>query len=77
MGVRGGRDWEFGISKCKLVYIGWINKKVILNSMGNYIQYPVINCNGNNMKMNISMYITESFCYLAEFNTTLQIEYIP
>ena len=22
----GGKDWEFGISKCKLLHIGWINK---------------------------------------------------
>ena len=41
----GGKDWEFGISRCKLVYIGWINNKVLLYSPGNYIQYPVINHN--------------------------------
>ena len=23
---REGKDWEVGISRCKLVYIGWINK---------------------------------------------------
>ena len=39
-------DWEFGISRCKLLYIGWINNKGILYSTRNYIQYPVINCNG-------------------------------
>ena len=42
----GGRDWEFGISRCKLLCIGWINSKVLLYSTGNYIQYPVINHNG-------------------------------
>ena len=42
----GGKDWEFGISRCKLLYIGWINSKVLLYSTGNYIQYPVINHNG-------------------------------
>ena len=41
----GGREWEFGISKGKLLYIGWINK-VLLYSTGNYIQYPVTNRNG-------------------------------
>ena len=41
----GGMGWEFGISRCKLVYIGWINNKVLLYSTGNYIQYPVINHN--------------------------------
>ena len=38
-----GKDWEFGINRCKLLYIGWINNKVLLYSTGNYIQYPVIN----------------------------------
>ena len=41
-----GKDWEFGISRCKLLYIEWINNKVLLYSTGNYIQYPVINHNG-------------------------------
>ena len=41
-----GKNWEFGISRCKLLYIGWINNKVLLYSTGNYIQYPVINHNG-------------------------------
>ena len=42
----GGMDWEFGISRCKLLYIEWINNKVLLYSERNYIQYPVINHNG-------------------------------
>ena len=41
-----GGDWEFGISRCKLVHIGWINNKVLLYSTGNYIQYPMISHNG-------------------------------
>ena len=45
-GVWGGMDWEFGVSRCKLLYIQWINNKVLLYSTGNYIQYPVINQNG-------------------------------
>ena len=41
------QDWEFGISRCKLTYIGRVNSKVLPNSyIGNYIQYPVINHNG-------------------------------
>ena len=35
-------DWEFGIRKCKLLYVGWINHKVLLYSTGNCIQYLVI-----------------------------------
>ena len=41
-----GMDWEFGISRYKLVSIGWINNKVLLYSTGNYIQHPMINYNG-------------------------------
>ena len=39
----GGLDWEFGISKCKLSYIGWINK-ILVYSTGNYINYTTIAC---------------------------------
>ena len=45
-GGGGGIDWEFGISRCKLLYIEWINNKVLLYSPGNYLQYRVINHNG-------------------------------
>ena len=31
-----GKDWEFGISRCKLFYIEWINNKFPLYSTGNY-----------------------------------------
>ena len=39
-------NWEFGISRYKLLYREQINNKVLLYSTGNYIQYPVINYNG-------------------------------
>ena len=45
-GVGGELSWEFGISRCKLLYVDWINNKILLYSTGNYIQYPVINYNG-------------------------------
>ena len=44
-GGQGEKDWEFGISRCKLLCIEWINNKVLLYSTGNYIQYLVINHN--------------------------------
>ena len=43
---RANMDWGFGVSRCKLLYTGWINNKVLLYSTENYIQYPVINHNG-------------------------------
>ena len=49
-GVGGGMDWESGVSRCKLLYIGWINNKVLLYSTENYIQYPMINHNGKEYK---------------------------
>ena len=43
---RGGMEWEAGVSRCKLLYVEWINNKVLLCSTENYIQYPMINHNG-------------------------------
>ena len=31
-GVGRGMDWEFGITRCKLLYAGWINSEVLLHS---------------------------------------------
>ena len=42
----GQMDWEFVISRCKLLYREWINNKALLYSTGNYIQYLVIHHNG-------------------------------
>ena len=76
-GGRGhGRDgWEFGISRCKLVCIEWINK-VLLYSMGNYVQYPVINHNRKEYEKEciyiyVCVCVTESLCCTSEINTTL------
>ena len=44
-GVGGGMEWEVGVSRCKRLYMEWINNKVQLYSTGNYIQYPMINHN--------------------------------
>ena len=44
-GGGGGMDWEFGVSRCKLLHLAWINK-VQLYSTGSYIQYPIINHDG-------------------------------
>ena len=70
-GGGGGKYWEFGISRCKLLHIEWINNKVLLYSTGNYIQYPVINRDGKEYEQNVCMCLTESLCCTAEMNTTL------
>ena len=38
-------EYEFGISRCKLLSTGWINNKILLYSMRNDIQYPEVNHN--------------------------------
>ena len=45
---RGGgrKNRECGVSRCKLLYAGWINNEVVLYNTGNYIQSPVKNHNG-------------------------------
>ena len=83
-----GKDWELGISLCKLLLIEWINNKVPMHSTGTYIQYPVINHNGKSCEKDwkrmyvcvhiyiyIYRYISESLCCTAEINTILQINH--
>ena len=68
----GGRDgWEFGVSVCKLLLIGWINGKVLLYSTGKYIQYPGINRTGKEYFKHVCMCLTEYLCYTAKVNTPL------
>ena len=72
---KGGGGWinqEFGISRHKLLYIKQINNKVLLYSIGNDIQYPVINWNGKEYEEEyVYLCITESLCCTLETNTTL------
>ena len=61
----GGMDGEFGISRCKLLYPGWINNKVLLGSTGNYSQHSAINHNGKEHE--------EQYIHMRNgFNTTSQ-----
>ena len=52
----GWADWEFGVSRCKLLYIGLISS-ILLYRVRNYTQYPVINQNGQEYE-NIYIYIS-------------------
>ena len=48
-GCQGGEadmDWEFGVSRCKVLHIERMDNKVLLYSTGNYIQCPGRNHNG-------------------------------
>lgn len=50
-------DWEFGVGRCKLLYVEWIDNKVLLLSTGSYIQYPLINHKEKNIKNNVHVCI--------------------
>ena len=66
-------DWEFGISRCNLQYIGQINK-VLLHSTGNCTQCSVTNHNGKQcVCVCVCVCVTESLCYTEEFNTVNQL----
>ena len=82
MVAKGEKGWgemerEAGVSRCKLLYIEWVNNN--MEKIDNYIQYPRINQNGKENKncmcvcihTHTHTHITESFCCTAKINTTL------
>ena len=68
--LRNTNHQEIGISRCKVLYIGWVNNKILLYNTGNYIQYPLMNYSGKEYEKEYKC-ITESLCYTAEINITL------
>ena len=72
----GGMDWEFRMSRYKLLYREWIKNKS-LYSTRNYIQYPMITIMEKNIYIHIYVYthtyiymcVTEALVYTAESNT--------
>ena len=65
-----GKDWEFGINRRKLLYLKWINNKVLPHSTGNYIQYPVMNYDGNEYEKEY-IYMYTRITFTAKINVTL------
>ena len=61
-------------SRWQLLYVGWINNKVLPYSTGDSIQYSVIN---HNVKEYEKEYIckTDLLCCVTEINTSLRINY--
>ena len=66
-------DWEFEISRCKLLYLEWIDNKSLLYSIGNCIQFPGINHNGK--KYIYIFFQTKPLSYTTEISTVLYIKY--
>ena len=72
---RGGMNWAFGVSRCKLLQIGWINNNDVLTSTGTYIQYPVINHDGKEYEKecmytykHIYMYNIHKYIYMYTYS---------
>ena len=42
--------WEFGVSRCKLLYLEWISNEILLYSTGDYIWSLVMNMMENNLR---------------------------
>ena len=41
-----GRDWEFGVSRCRVLHLEWISNEILLYSTGNYIGSLVMEHDG-------------------------------
>jgi len=39
-------DWEFGVSRWRLLHLEWISKEVLLYSTGNYSKSPGVEHDG-------------------------------
>ena len=61
-GERSEKDWEFGVSKCKLLHLDWISNEVLLCSTGNYIQPPRLDDDGKYYLKKECTYMTMSLC---------------
>ena len=60
-----GMDWEFGMSRCKILHLEWISSETLLYSTRNYIQSVAMEQDeGWCEKKNV--YITVSLCCTAE-----------
>lgn len=70
-----GMDWEFGISRCKLLCIGRIHNRVLLKSTGSYTQYPVVKCNEKNTDMHActGSYVQYPVIKCNEKNTDMHV----
>ena len=50
-------DWDFGVSRCKLLHVGWISNEVLLYSTGNYIQPLEAEHDGRCMRKRMYIYV--------------------
>ena len=63
-GAGEGMEWEVGVSRCKLLYVEWINNKILLYNTENYIQYLMIKYNGENIFKRMCIYTYTLYIYV-------------
>ena len=56
-GEGSGMDWEFGVSRCKLLHLEWMSNEVIPCDTGNFIQSPGIEHDGRYYEKRMSIYV--------------------
>ena len=71
-----GMDWEFGVSRWKLLLLERITNEVLQYSTGNHIQYLGADHDIKEYKKEcVCVCVTESLCCTKEIGTTLYINY--
>lgn len=70
----GGKDWEFGVSRRKRLYIEWMTNRVPLGSIGNYIQCPAIN---HNRKEYEKLCMHMKICSCKDKGYSLNVKCVP
>ena len=66
-GVEGGVDGEFGVYRCKLLYIEWMENKVLLLAQGTMFNVLGYNINGKEYK-NVYIHILIQFYIYTKLN---------
>ena len=65
-------DWEFGVSRYKLLHLVWISSEVLLYSAGNYIQSLGIEHDARQRKrMHVYMHEWVTMLYNRNWHNTV------
>ena len=71
---RSGMEWEFGVSRCKL--LEWMSNEVLLYRRGNYIQFLGIEYDKDSVRKKcIYMYDWVTMLYSRNWHNTVNLLY--
>ena len=72
-GGRSEMDWEFGVSRGKLLHLEWVSNEFLVYSTGNYIQSLVMEHDGEECKKKnvcVCVCVKLGHCRTAEMDIT-------